>query len=131
MPWRSDAAGVSTAASAEAASLVVLLVTALLAAALGPAFAVIASAPGSVLASVLASVLDTALTARATRGRRMATGGFAVTLTPTIDSSGAFRLAGVREQRGRWPVSRERRPQPRAPGPPRRSLRNNSRTGLA
>src|SRR5712671_6115990 len=43
----------------------------------------------------------------------MATGGFAVTLTPTTDSSGAFRLAGVREQRGRWPVSRERRLSPR------------------
>jgi hypothetical protein len=99
-----------------------LLVTALMAAALVPAFAVIASAPGS----VLASVLDTALTARATRGRRMATGGFAVTLTPTTDSSsvqvgrrpGATRtLASCRERR----LSRG----------PRRSLRNNLRTGLA
>jgi hypothetical protein len=52
MLWRSDAAEDSTAASAEAASLVVLLVTALLAVVLGGmAFAVMASGPGSVLAS--------------------------------------------------------------------------------
>jgi hypothetical protein len=43
----------------------------------------------------------------------MVAGGFAVTvtvtLTPTTDSSSAFRLAGVREQNERRPVSRERR----------------------
>jgi hypothetical protein len=41
----------------------------------------------------------------------MAASGFAVTITLTpTDSSGAFKLAGVREQRGRRLVSRERGP---------------------